>query len=168
LEPDEALAELTKRYFSSHGPATVRDFVWWSGLTVAQARKGLDLLQSTLDHETIDGKDYWYAPITPHPMPDRAFLLPNYDEYTIAYKDRDAYFHPSDMPSVNFEENVPFEHAIVMEGRVIGMWRRTVKKDAVVVTPRFFADPSEAQARDLALAAERYSQFINLPVIVST
>ena len=53
---DEALAELTRRYFISHGPATVRDFVWWSGLTVADAKAGLALVGADLSQEEIDGQ----------------------------------------------------------------------------------------------------------------
>lgn len=92
LTRDEALAELTRRYFTSRGPATVRDYVWWSGLTVRDARAGIEMAGSTLMQEVIDGRPYWFAPSR---MPARraapsVYLLPNYDELGIAYKDRDV------------------------------------------------------------------------------
>ena len=62
LERDEALAELTKRYFASHGPATVRDFVWWSGMTVKQAKAGLEMLGRAAASDTVDGVTYWSVP----------------------------------------------------------------------------------------------------------
>ena len=40
LERDEALGELALRYFRSHGPATARDLARWSGLTLADVRRG--------------------------------------------------------------------------------------------------------------------------------
>src|SRR5207249_4722958 len=86
LAADEALAELTTRYFTSHGPATVRDFAWWSGLTVAGATRGLAMNSSRLVEETVAGRTYWFAPGQPLPMSDAAYLLPNYDEYTVAYQ----------------------------------------------------------------------------------
>jgi hypothetical protein len=96
FERDEALAELTIRYFTGHGPALLRDFVWWSGLTVSEAKAGLEMTRSKLDHEVIDGKTYWFGALgairkIKEPI---VHLLPNYDEYVIAYKDRDASMDP--------------------------------------------------------------------------
>jgi hypothetical protein len=86
-ERDEALAELTRRYFTGHGPATVRDFIWWSGLTVADARAGLDMSASHLTHETINGQTYWFAASIPTLLePSRdAYLLPAYHEFLVGF-----------------------------------------------------------------------------------
>ena len=80
LDRDAALAELARRYFASHGPATLRDFVWWSGLRVkdadaAASLAGANVMPSGPGRGRAPGAD---------------FLLPNYDEYLIAYKDRGA------------------------------------------------------------------------------
>src|SRR5258705_3753296 len=82
LSPDEALAELTRRDFVSHGPATVKDFSWWSSLTITQIRRGLDLVGSALTHEEVDGRTYWFAPSDPPPrQPTPAVhILQGYDE----------------------------------------------------------------------------------------
>ena len=83
LDRDAALAELARRYFASHGPATLKDFVWWSGLTVRDARAGIDLAGTALTREQVDGLTYWSVdgPAPRAMQSPTAFLLPNYDEY---------------------------------------------------------------------------------------
>ncbi|MGH9883745.1 MAG: winged helix DNA-binding domain-containing protein, partial [Pyrinomonadaceae bacterium] len=97
LARDEALAELTLRYFTSHGPATVQDFAWWSGLTATDARAGLDMVQRHLFEEVIEGKPYWLSASMPTVKRASrvAHLLPTYDEYLIAYRDRTAALDPT-------------------------------------------------------------------------
>src|SRR5713101_5545905 len=94
LDRDEALVEFARRYFTSHGPATLQDFVWWSGLTAADARVALELVKSQLMHEVVDGQTYWFSTSTPpaKDLSQAAYLLPNYDEYTVGYTDRSAIF----------------------------------------------------------------------------
>src|SRR5687768_3402854 len=92
LGRDEALAELTRRYFTSHGPATFRDFAWWSGLTVRDAKAGVEMLGSAIDHRIANGLTCWFAgsvPVSRSAAAKTAHLLPIYDECFIAYKDRD-------------------------------------------------------------------------------
>ena len=92
LEHDEALAELTQRYFS-HGPATLQDFVWWSGLTTSDARQGIDSIKSRLACETINDQTYWFAnSATERKRSVAVHLLPNYDEYTVGYTARAVIF----------------------------------------------------------------------------
>ncbi|MVM38290.1 winged helix DNA-binding domain-containing protein [Spirosoma sp. HMF3257] len=91
IERDEALASLTSRYFTSHGPATLHDFVWWSGLTVTEAKEGLDLAKSTLFSELMNGQTYWMgSSALTYTVPAMVHLLPSFDEYLVAYKDRRA------------------------------------------------------------------------------
>src|SRR5712692_2713604 len=92
MDRSEALAELTRRYFRSHGPAQIQDFTWWSGLTAAEARIGIELAGAALGHRVIEGKDYWYeaAAAAMHGTARVAHLLPNFDEYTVGYRDRSA------------------------------------------------------------------------------
>src|SRR5258706_567515 len=94
LDRDEALAELSRRYFTSHGPATLKDYIWWSGLTAADASSGLEMVKSKLIHEAVDGQTYWFSTATP-PVKDLSstvYLLPNFDEYIVGYTDRSAVF----------------------------------------------------------------------------
>jgi hypothetical protein len=164
LHRDEALPELIKRYFTSHGPAQAQDFVWWSGLTTADTKKGLDLVGSQLAHETVDGKGYWFAPSDPAPMPQTAYLLPNYDEYTIAYKDRSHFYDASAFQSPVARDNVPFAHMIVINGRIVGTWKRTLAKNDVRVEAKFLHAPSGPEQRALKTAVEQYGTFLNLSV----
>src|SRR4051812_37536317 len=90
LTREESLVELTRRYFSSHGPATARDFAWWSGLSLRDASTGLAALQGSIGQQSLDGCTYWFVPsrtASRHQGP-LVHLLPNFDEATVAYKDR--------------------------------------------------------------------------------
>jgi hypothetical protein len=160
LERDEALAELTRRYFTSHGPATVRDFSWWSGLTVADTLRGLDIVGSGLQREEIEGQSYWLAPSA---LPARAdiqtaHLLPNYDEYGVSYQDRSAMFDPTNL------EKFIFSYILIVDGQIVGAWKRTLAKRVVAVEMSAFAPLTSAQRQAIAAAAERYGAFLGLPV----
>jgi hypothetical protein len=165
LARDEALAELVRRYFTSHGPALVQDFVWWSGLTGADTKRGLDMLKSELVNETINGKSYWYAPAAPPPMSAATYLLPNYDEYTVAYKDRGDFYAADEVPQPVTRDNGPFANMIVTAGRITGTWRRTLSKSQVKVEARYFNPPTPAQHSAFAAAAKRMGKFLGLPVV---
>ena len=170
LPHDEALAELTQRYMTSHGPATVQDFVWWSGLTMADAKIGLEMVKSDLMHEVVGGRTYWFpasAPIATERSPD-AFLLPNYDEYIVAYTDRNAVLDAPSAQLLDSRGNVLFNHTIIIDGRVVGAWKRTLKKDAVIVDATPFAPLGTADTHALELTAARYGRFMGLPAMLRT
>ena len=165
LAGDEALAELTRRYFTSHGPATLQDFVWWSGLTTAAAKTGLDMLQRRLAQEVIDGKTYWLprSKSAVQASSRAAYLLPAYDEYLVAYKDRSAALEPIDgKPTI--PGNAVFSSSIVLGGRVVGRWTRSFKENSVVITLNPFAPLSKADRQAVDHAAHRYGSFLGLSV----
>lgn len=159
LERDEALAELARRYFTSHGPATLQDFTWWSGLTAAEARTGLEMVKPQFVKETIDERVYWLSPSTStlRVASPTAYLLPPYDEYTVAYKDRSATLDPAYAQETG---NGIFSPTIVVDGQIVGTWKRTFKKDAVVITQNLFTQLDEAQKQAIDAATERYSRFV--------
>jgi hypothetical protein len=161
FERDEALAELAGRYFESHGPATLQDFAWWSGLRAADASAGLEMVKSRLVREEIDGRVYWLAASTQEvkAKTPRVHLLPAYDEYTVAYKDRRAILDPA-----RAENHGPgiLNPVIVSDGQVVGTWKRAFEKDAVRITPSPFRKFSEAEARAFDEAAGRYRKFQGL------
>ncbi|HKP88114.1 MAG TPA: winged helix DNA-binding domain-containing protein [Blastocatellia bacterium] len=163
---DEALAELAGRYFTSHGPATVQDFVWWSGLRTSDARAGLEMAKTHLVEEVIGGQTYWLHPSAPvaKDTSPTAYLLPAYDEYTVAYKDRRAVLDPVYSKQMNTGNGV-FSPLIVVDGQVVGTWKRTLKKDALVITPSPFEKLNKAETRAVAAAANRYGEFLNVPVV---
>ncbi len=166
LEHDEALAEFVRRYFTSHGPATLLDFVWWSGLTGAEAKRGLELAAPQLLSETIAGQTYWFAPETTpaRDSPQEAYLLSCYDEYTVGYTDRGAVFDASYTPLIGGRGDILSASIMVLDGQIIGTWRRDLKKNEVVLTSAPFLALNEAEARAFAAAADRYGTFLGLPV----
>jgi hypothetical protein len=153
LPPEAALAELTRRFFRSRGPATVRDFTTWSSLTVADAETGLALVGDELERLEVGGTA-WYA--APEDVPRRgrtgAFLIPMYDELTIGYRDlRVVLAAPS---------GGRLERPVVVEGRTVGSWRRTLARGAAIVDVTLFAPVGEAALRP---AVRRFGRFLGLP-----
>ena len=136
LDRNEALAQLTRRYFTSHGPATLQDFIWWSGLTTADAKRGVDLVRLRRTQNTQESK---YS----------AHFLPAFDEYLVAYKVR--------------EQGI-LGPAVIVDGRIAGTWKRTIDKTAVtmVFSPSRTLKNSERLA--ITHAADRYASFVALPV----
>ncbi len=161
LTHEEALAELTLRYFRSHGPATVRDCVWWSGLTGTDVRAGLALVASQLLHETIDGQTYWFAAssLSPQTSSQRAYLLPNYDEYTVGYTDRRAIFDATHTQKLDPRGGL-LTNTMVLDGQVIGTWKRMFKERMAVIEANPFVPLSDAEARAFVASANRYEQFL--------
>lgn len=166
FEREEALAELAKRYFTSRGPATLKDYIWWSGLTAADARTGLEMVKSLLISEVADGQTYWFAASTsPVPNPAlTAYLLPNYDEYVVGYTDRSAIFDDTHLPNLDSRANPLFNNTLIISGKIAGTWKRTLKKGMVVVEAKPFAPLNEAGTLALAAALTRYSRFMDSPV----
>jgi hypothetical protein len=127
LSGDDALAELTRRFFASHGPATIKDFAWWSSLTVAQIKRGLDLVGSALEPAEVEGLTVWYDPAAPAggDTAPTAFLLPAYDEYVVAYSNTKFAFNLSGLGANpgQYNEN-SLMHPIMVDGQLVGFWRR--------------------------------------------
>jgi hypothetical protein len=167
LERDEALAELARRYFTSHGPATEEDFMWWSGLTRADIRSGLEMVKQQMAYEVIDGKTYWFAASGPlaSKSSQAAFLLPNYDEYIVGYTDRTAIFDSSHSNKLDARGNPLFQHTIVVKGRIVGTWKRILKKQALVIETNLFTQLTKAEDRSVAAAIQQYGEFLELPVV---
>jgi Winged helix DNA-binding domain len=166
LARDEALAKLTQRYFTSRGPATLQDFGWWSGLTVADIKAGIEMVQQHLAQEKIDGQTYWFprSESAIRPMSQTAYLLPSYDEYLIGYKDRSATLDAADgRPS---RGNPVFSSTIVIGGRIVGGWNRILKKSSVIISVRPFAPFSKTQKRAILAAADRYGAFLGLKSVL--
>jgi hypothetical protein len=166
LERDEALAELTTRYFTSHGPATVHDFAWWSGLTVGDARTGVQLAGSRLVAETVGEKTYWFAPVA---IPERpkgpvAHLLPNYDEYLVAYKDHSASFDPELYARLQPDEASLFAHIVVVDGLVVGGWKRTIGRREVAIKTSLLVPLTDDQWDAVRSVVDSYGRFLGLPV----
>jgi hypothetical protein len=159
---DESLAELAHRYFSSHGPAQIKDFTWWSGLSATQVKIAMELIKNKLYSEKIDGKLYWFTSLLEKDAPIlRAFLLPNYDEYTIAYKDR-SLFLPEKPSKLDARNNIIFNHSIVIKGEIVGGWRRELKKDSVSITITLFKNITSPEKKELQDSLDKYATYLDL------
>jgi hypothetical protein len=166
LSREAALAELAGRYFASHGPATMHDFAWWAGLTVADARAGLEAAKPGLIAEKTGGKDCWMTgDALSHTAYDRsrAYLLPGFDEYLLGYKDRGAVLAGEHAPKIVPGGNGVFLPTIVVAGQVVGTWKRKLTKGSVDITLRPFAQLGAAE-ESVIEAARWYSAFIGLPL----
>jgi len=159
LQRNEALAELTMRYFRSRGPATAKDFTWWSGLSPVDANKAIEIVKAQLDHVVVDGQTYFFSsPSVIKPKKKSSInLLPAYDEYTVAYKDRSFVIDPA------FEEEAGhgiFNPNIVINGQVKGSWRRELTGDKVLMEIQYFSRVGSSTHQAVSSAAKRYSKFV--------
>ena len=154
ISGDAALGELARRYFLSRGPATVNDLAWWGGMTVAQAKRGLEVVRKELECMVIEGLEYWFCGGADAKMP-AALLLPAYDELTVSYRDR------RDILSAEYEKASfsGLKPVIVINGRVVGIWRRVVAKGKVVVELKFFEEVSKRAMAAIEREAQRYGRF---------
>ena len=167
LDREEAIAELTRRYFAAHGPAQVRDLTWWSGLTQAEVKRGLAAAKDALQRREIDGAGYWFdARVRAHAgAPGDAHLLPNFDEYTVGYADRSAILHPERpfRPEL-FAFSSILSNVVVIGGQVHGAWRRVMGARAFRVEVRPLAQLSAGERASIEAAAARFSAFLGRPV----
>jgi hypothetical protein len=166
LTPDEALAELTRRYFATRGPATLQDFTWWSGLTMLDAKKGIEMVKSEFVNEVWQDQSYWFAnSVSPVRMKSpTAHLLPNYDEYFIGFKDRSAIAEIAEKVGIKSDDPSLIAHIVILDGQIIGGWRRTIQKGAILVELQLFTQLTKAQDQAVNHAIEQYGKFLGLPI----
>jgi hypothetical protein len=164
---DDALDDLTRRYFTTRGPATLQDFAWWSGLTVADAKRGVAIAARALQREQLEGTSYWQARQAPNPRhwTPIAHLLPNYDELFIGFKDRSGFEERLRGMRTRQRLNALRGHPLFIDGQVVGGWRRALAK-TVEVKLNLLVPVSALERRLVQRAAQRYGKFAGLPVTV--
>ena len=149
---DEAVAELALRYFTSRGPATLKDFTWWSGLTVREARAGLAASSGRLAQLKADGETWW-LPVGSASGKSTAFALPGFDEFILGYQSRSVVLEPKFKERICPGGNGVFAPTLVLEGQVVGTWKRA---DGAL-SP--FTEWNASQRRLLLAAVERANVF---------
>jgi hypothetical protein len=160
LSRERALAELVRRYFQSRGPATLDDFVWWTGLTKAEARAGIEA--GGLGSERAGAETYWFVDgRLGKPRSPCAHLLPAFDEYLVGYRDRGDVLDPRHTKQVNAGGGI-LKPAVVVDGLVIGTWKRVLERARVTIAIDTFDAPTRAQRAAIGEAAERYAAFVGL------
>lgn len=166
LERDAALFELARRYFTTRGPATVDDFAWWSGLTKADAKRGVEMAATQPENESIEGRSYSFpaAKRRVRIPSSLVHLLPNYDEYFVGLKDRSAFGARLESSGVKPRTSALSGNALVVNGQIVGGWRRTLVGRTVIIEPTSLIRLSEAERRAVESTAEKLSRFLALPV----
>ena len=163
---EDDVAELVLRYFRSHGPATLRDFAWWSGLTIADAKAGLASAGARLVSELDERGTSWIAAARPPggspPARCGALLLGTYDETLVAYRDLRT------VGAGGAPGSALLPRPIVLDGRTIGSWRRRLARREVVVEMALEMRPDAAERAALQEAAERFGAFVGLPARLTT
>ena len=167
LDREEALVELVRRYFTSRGPATLKDFVVWSGLTMADVKRALEMLTPKLKYEIVDGQTYWFAEsaLSPKVSSKTAHLLPIYDEYVMGYKDRSALlglFEEANLAG----SSIAFDNIIVIDSMLVGSWKRTLLKSEVLVETSFNVPLTKTAQRAVAADVERFGKFLGLSAVM--
>ncbi len=166
-DPTDPLAELALRYFSSHGPATVKDFMWWGGLTLTEARKGAEAVQNKLESVVAEGETY----LLPANMPavkkkNTVRLLPGFDEYLLGYTDRSTIINAKHAKKLAMTANGQFNATIVVNGQVGGIWKRTIGTKDVEIETSYFEGAGKGVEQAVVTVAKRYAKFLGLPAVL--
>ncbi len=151
MDSDEALALLARKYFRSHGPATLEDFVWWSGLNMRECRKGMDLLGDELVTERYGKRDYSFLrdARTRGFRGGQVLLLPAFDEYLIGYKSRHVVLHPDHAPKAHNQSGI-FYHVVALDGEIVGNWRPAERDFGISVFKEGVCIPEEALQKEMS------------------
>lgn len=163
LTKEEALANLAQRYFYSRCPATQQDFAWWSGLPAGEVRQAMDLVRPDFQPEEIESRTYWM----PYNLPPRtrkklsAHLLPPFDEFIVSYTGRSTVIPPElEMHMKEISDRGMFRPIIVVNGKVAGIWKRTIEKDRVIIELRPFNQVNRSIRKLVIAAARQYGSFL--------
>ena len=158
----DSLGKLALRYFISHGPAGLNDFVWWSGLSVSDARIALEMVKTDLISEIIGNETYWFSPTLKPINPDlnQVILLPAFDEFIISYKDRSASLLLNDHKKA-VSDNGIFRPVIMINGLVTGIWKRRFLKEKVIIETDFLRQHTSSEKKQIEIEAAKYGLFLN-------
>jgi hypothetical protein len=160
LHRDEALAGLVLRFFAARGPATIQDFSYWSGLTIADGNAGIQMVKKQLNYD----EPYWFADEKTKMKPmNRAYLLPNYDEFGMSYRDHGVSLTTEQKDQT---QNYSFSHLIVINGQLKGTWRRGQKGNGVEIEFWPFKPFSRTEKKLIDAAIGKYREFLQQPVKV--
>lgn len=160
FDKEVALGRLARKYFTSHAPATLNDFVWWSGLTISEAKRAMEMIKSDFVVETIDSQQYWLnnSFTEPKDVNDSLLLLPAWDEFVVSYKSRQHIVLDEHYSKV-ISKNGIFKPVIVRDGHIIGMWKRVKKKDKVGAEIQLFKNVDSLTKDMLTKASLSFEQF---------
>lgn len=165
ISAEEARARLALRYFTGHGPATAADLASWAGLTLGDARAGLLAVADQLEKISFNNTKYWMKPLSGASFKNTSgvFLLPGFDEYFIGYGDRRLIVDEARLKKLTPLNGI-FSPTIVVNGRIEGTWKRTIKKNLLKMESAPFEPFSDARKQAMVKASKPFSKFMELPV----
>lgn len=168
ITKDEALAKLAITYFQSHGPATMHDFAWWSGLTIAESKTAINSVRSQLIEIEFDNRSYiMVAGQKIKKSISGIALLPDYDEYFVAYKDRRIGFNPKTIKKVSSSGNGIFFPVLLRDGHMYGTWKRTINKDLLSIEINSFLPLPAPEISVLKKCASKMGKFLDMTAQVN-
>lgn len=164
IQKEEALKMFAERYFASRGPASERDFSTWSGLSLREARQAIKLLHSEFVHEKFNAQTLIFLPrnLDPGRKIQDSFLMPDYDEYGMSYRDRTALREKDDDFKHFTGENPAFNRMIIINGKITGTWKRNIKTKKVRVEIVPFRPLSKVKQQVLKKSVQKYCSFLGL------
>jgi hypothetical protein len=167
VERDDALSRLAHLYFRGRGPATAHDFAWWSGLTVGDAKRGIEICGKTLLPVIIGESHMWMVErADAAPAPGKvAHLLPNYDEYFIGHRDRSLIGLRAGTKLVT-GGNALINHILTIGGEIVGGWKRATRGETTVVDLALLTPLGRTERAALDVARARFEAFLGGPVKV--
>ena len=161
LTRDGSLEELAERYFTSRSAATLEDFMWWSGLPAAAARRALEMVESKFVSTVVGSRTYWVADGRTRHVPGKesVHVLPAYDEFIISYRDRSASLPAGRYANV-VSSNGIFRPVVVKGGQVVGLWKRAKADDALMIEAWLFRKTTGSTLRSIERGFARYAHFV--------
>ena len=158
IDRDEVLMNLARKYFRHSQPATLEDFVWWSGLNAGDCRRGIGLLGDWLHVEKWKRREFYLTDgaRTQGFRKDRSILLPPFDEYLISYKSRDVVL-PLEHRHRAHDQTGTFWPVILLDGEVVGNW--TFAKDTV--NTHIFRENRTPSPASLEKEVNRFIQYLH-------
>jgi hypothetical protein len=165
LGREEALARLAGRYFTSHGPATLKDYMWWSGLSASDAKRSLSMVQADFASRTIASRTYWFARFGRLSRMDKkkAWLLPAFDEFLIGYRDRSAALSAENLGKA-VSNNGLFRPVVMIDGQIKGTWKSAADRNDVIVETSLFKRSGRVMSDTITIASAHYGDFLQRKV----
>ncbi len=165
---ETSLAKFASVYFESHGPATIKDFAWWSGLRISEAKVGIESIKSNLKEVELSGKSYWMSRKTGISARNAGsvYLLPSFDEYIISYSDRSDVLEPKYAKKIINGSTLLFLPMVISDGKVVGTWKRSNDKGKSVVTVTPFRKFTREQVAGIRESASRYGDFLESEAVL--
>jgi hypothetical protein len=166
LSRKDAISKFALMYFNSHGPATIKDFAWWSGLNLSDAKSGIGSAAQHLKMEECNSIAYWMPRRQKQYGSDGTYLLPAFDEYLISYKDRSAILDQQHAKKVINGTTLTFLPMVLSEGRIVGTWKKIESKGKTEISIAPFDKLDGSQRNGIREEVKRYGDFLGTAISI--